>query len=263
MKRILCLLACLSVITLRASDDAHSDIETAKMAPSSGLSGFVSTGVESKYIGRIGAIFSDKPISVNIVEIDYKDFYLGTWNATGLTPRTYGTTYADEWDAYGGWAHDFGPVKVDLSGSYFGLAQLDQSKDDMWIAEQEVSFPKFPFVQPYVRSRYFGSVADAWKPGWFVFGGVRKSIELGHGAAKRPYMINLDLSTAYSFGALHDYHGFVYGRLGASLDIPLSKRFTFNPNMVYQVPVPGERSDPNGFTDRNEFVFGATLKWIF
>ncbi len=229
MKRTLCLLTCLfTSITLFASDADKAKLESTNSVPSE-FSGFASTGVESQYLGRIGAVFSDKPISVNIIEVDYKDFYLGAWNATGLSAREYGKTYADEWDLYGGWAHNFGPVKLDLSASYFALAELGQSADDMWITEQEISFPKFPFVQPYVRSRYFGSVADAWKPGWFVFGGVRKSIDLGNGAAKRPYMLNLDLSTAYSAGALHDFSGFVYGRLSASLDVPLSKRLTLSP----------------------------------
>lgn len=232
-------------------------------AADNSLSGFVSTGVQSEYLVRIGTIFSKSPILVNVVEVDYEDYYLGIWNSTGLTRHQYGSTYADEWDLYGGWAHSFGPIKLDLSGSYFGLSKLDHIRDDMWIAEQEISYPKFPFFQPYVRSRYFGSVDGARKPGWFVFGGLRKNMSFGHSFAERPFSLNLDASTAYGAGALHDFNGFVYGRLYASLDIPLSKSMTIGPNLIYQVAVPGQRSDPNGFTDGNKFVYGFNFRCTF
>lgn len=232
-------------------------------AADQGVTWVASTGIQSEYLARIGVILSTSPVSINFVEADYKDFYGGVWNATSLGGRRYGTTYADEWDVYGGWAHSFGPIKLDLSGAYFALAQLDKMSDDMWIAEQELSVPKMPFIQPYIRSRYFGSVDSYWKPGWFVFGGLRKSITFGHSASKRPFSLNLDASTAYSAGALHDFSGFVYARFSTSLDIPLSKHTTLSPNLIYQVAAPGQRSDPNGFTDGNKLVYGLSLKWIF
>lgn len=232
-------------------------------ADSNQLSGFVNTGVQSQYLSRSGKIFSKSPILVNIAEGDYKDFYLGTWNATSLGGRQYGSTYGDEWDAYGGWARRFGPIKLDLSATYFTLSELDKMSDDLWMTEQEISCPTVPFVQPYVRSRYFGSVGDDWKPGWFVFGGLRKCISFGHGAANRQFSLNFDVSTAYAAGALRDYTGFVYSRFSTCLDIPLSKSMTFGPNLIYQVAAPGQRSNPNGFTDGNKFIYGANFKWTF
>jgi hypothetical protein len=38
----------------------------------------------SEYLARIGVTRSKSPISVNIVEADYKGFYAGIWNATSL-----------------------------------------------------------------------------------------------------------------------------------------------------------------------------------
>ncbi len=222
-----------------------------------------STGVSSEYLAQIGATLSKSPISVNIIEADYKNFYLGIWNATSLGGRKYGSTYGDEWDLYGGWSHMFGPMKLDLSGSYFALYELDKTRDDMWITDQILSLPKMPFVEPYIKSRYFGSVGSFWKPGWFGFIGLRKSIPFGHGLAGRPYTLNIDASTAYDFGALTDYKGFVYYRFTTGLDIPLSKRATLAPYLLYQLSAPGEKFNPKGFTHGDKFVYGVTLKWVF
>lgn len=228
------------------------------------FSGFFKTGPQSEYLARSGATFSKDPIWVNIVEADYKGFYLGVWNSTGLSEHRYGGTYADEYDLYGGWTHKFGPVALDLSATYFALTELDQSDDDMWITEQEISLYKFPFVQPYIRSRYFGSVGgDCWRTGWFVFGGVRKSIILIEqiDPNKRPVRLNLDFSTAYSTGAIRHFNGFVYGRGTLCLEIPLSKRVTLIPNMIYQVAAPGEREE--GPAPHNKFVYGISVKFTF
>jgi len=227
------------------------------------VTGFAKTGVQSEYLAKTGKIFSKSPISVNIVEADYKDFYGGIWSVTSLGGRQYGTTYGDEWDTYGGWSHVFGPIKLDISGTYMALAQLDKMRDDIWLAEQELSVPKMSFVQPYIRSRYYGSVDNYWKPGWFVFGGLRKSISFGQSFADRPFSLNFDASTAYSAGALHNFNGFVYGRLSACLDIPLSKRLTLSPNLIYQAAAPGQRNNPDGFTDGNKFIYGFMMKLVF
>ena len=232
-------------------------------AADQGVTWVASTSVQSEYLGRIGPIFSEDPISVNFVEVGYKGFYGGIWNSTSLGGSKYGTTYGDEWDVYGGWAHKFGPFKLDLSASYFTLAQLNKISDDMWIAEQELSIPGMPFVQPYIRARYFGSVDDYWRSGWFVFGGLRKSVPFGHSFASRPFSLNIDVSTAYAAGGIRDFTGFVKGRLTTSLDIPLSKRVTLSPNLIYQVAAPGQRNDPNGFVKGNDLVYGLSLKWIF
>jgi hypothetical protein len=217
----------------------------------------------SEYIGQSGVVFSRSPIAVNTVEADCKDFYAEIWSVTGLGGRQYGTTYGDEWDLWVGWSHTFGNVKITASCAYFALAQLDKVNDDMWIAEQEISLPKSPYVQPYLHSRYYGSVDDAWKPGWLLYGGLRKSIEFGHSFSDRPYSLNLDASTAYNINALHDFSGFIYGGITVSLDIPLSKHATLSPCLIYQKAVPGEEADPNGFMTNDNLVCGLTFKWTF
>ena len=218
------------------------------------LTGSVKTGVTSEYIGRVGSIFNNHPIMVNELTLVYGDWYAGVWNSDGLYSHKYGTTYADEFDFYLGWAHTFNWIKVDVSSTYYTLANLSKSNDDMWVIEPEVSLPKFPFVQPYVRARYFGTVGlGSPKGGMFYFAGLRKSISL----------LNLDLSTAYAGGALHDSTGFVYGRLTASVDIPVAKQWTLRPSVIYQVAAPGQRSNPNGFTDGNKFVYGVSVGYSF
>ena len=222
------------------------------------------TSVMSEYLGSIGSVFYKSPISINEVDIGYKDWYGGIWSATGLGGTKYGQTYGDEFDFYAGWAHTFDWVKVDLSSTYYAIASLDKMNNDLWVIEPEVSLPKCPFVQPYVRGRYFGQVgAQSPKPGFFWFGGLRKQITLGKAIGERSYLLNLQLSTAYAAGALHNSTGFVYGRLTTSLDIPLSKHVTLSPTIIYQIAAPGQASDPEGFTDGNKLVYGVSLgcKW--
>jgi len=222
------------------------------------------TGIMSEYLGSIGSIFYKSPVSVNEIDFGYSDWYGGIWNSTGLGGTKYGQTYGDEFDFYGGWAHTFDWIKIDLSSTYYAIARLDTTSDDLWVIEPEISLPKFPFVQPYIRGRYFGQVgSESPKPGFFWFGGLRKDITFGKGLADRAYSLDLQASTAYAAGALHSSTGFVYGRLTVSLDAPLSKHWTLSPTVICQAAAPGQRSDPNGFTDGNKFVYGVSLecKW--
>jgi hypothetical protein len=222
------------------------------------------TGVMSQYLGLIGPIFYNSPVAVSEITVGYLDWYGGVWNSTGLGGDRYGQTYGDEFDIYGGWAHTFGWIRCDLSGSYYTISRLDRMGGDLWVVEPEVSFPKFPYVQPYFRCRYFGRVgSQSPELSTFWFAGVRKEIVLGNGTAGRSYVLNLQASTVYAEGEPTRRTGFVYGRLTTSLDVPLSKHWTLNPSVIYQVPAPGQRSDPKGYTDGNELVYGASLKCKF
>jgi hypothetical protein len=111
------------------------------------------TGVMSQYLGVIGAIFYNSPVSVSEITIGYQDWYGGVWNSTGLGGDAYGQNYGDEFDYYAGWAHTFDWIRCDLSSSYYTISRLGRMNDDLWVIEPEVSFPKFPFVQPYFRCR--------------------------------------------------------------------------------------------------------------
>lgn len=222
------------------------------------------TGLATEYLGSVGAVFYEDPISVNELSVGYGNWYGGFWSSTGLGGTKYGETFGDEIDFYAGWAHTFGWVKVDLMSSYYAIASLDRTNDDLFALEAEISLPKFPFVEPYVRVRYLGDVgALSPKPGFFLFGGVRKYLTFGQGAADRSYGLLFQLSTAYAAGALRDSTGFVYGRFTSALDIPLSKRWTLTPSFLFQAVTPGQRNDPYGFTHSNETVFRIDLKWNF
>ena len=220
----------------------------------------VKTGFRSKYLGSSGGIAYKWPIYVNEIIIGYKDWYGGIWNSTGLGNTKYGQTYGDEFDFYGGWAHTYDRIKLDISATYWAIATLDETGDDLWVFEPEISFPKCPFAQPYIRGRYYGRVgSQSAKPGFFWFAGLRKGMLLGKGAADRSNVLNLQASTAYAAGALRDSTGFLYGRLTISLDAPLSKHWTLNPTIIYQVAAPGQLSDTNGFVKGNQFVYSISL----
>ncbi len=215
-------------------------------------------GVMSEYLGSVGATFYDGPILVSQFDVGYKSWYFGILVNTGLSGTPYGKTYGDDWNGYFGWVHEFGPIKADISASYYGIAELGTMKDDIWVAEVELSAPKCPFVQPYIRGRYFGEVGpDSPESGPFMYAGVRKSI------AFERCTLNLQLSTAYAGGAFGGATGFVYGRLTTSLDIPLSKRFTLTPSVIYQIATPDSDRDPKGFAHGSKFVFGGKIKMEF
>ncbi len=222
------------------------------------------TGIASEYLGAIGPVFYKQPVAVSEMSVGYGDWYVGVWNSTGLGGTAYGKTYGDEFDLYAGWAHRFGPVKVDVSSSYYAVASLDTMKDDVWVVESILSVPTFPFVEPYIHVRYFGQVgSESPQTGFFWFAGIRKYVSLCDGFADRPVTLMLQASTAYAAGALKDSTGFVYGRLTSALDIPLSKKWTMSPEVVYQIAAPGQRSDPFGFTDGNKLVFKLSVRCNF
>jgi len=222
------------------------------------------TGVASKYLGQIGAVFYDDPVSVTDVSVGYIDWYAGIWTSTGLGGTKYGETFGDEIDFYAGWAHNFGQVRIDIMSSYYTIANLDRIADDLFALEAEMSLPRFPLLEPYVRVRYLGEVgALSPKSGFFLFGGVRKYLTFGTGASDRAYGLLLQLSTAYAAGALRDSKGFVYGRFTSALDLPLSKHLTLTPSVIFQVETPGQRNDPNAFTRRTETVFRIDLRYNF
>lgn len=226
--------------------------------------GTAKTGIVSQYLGRIGSVFDESPSSVTEVTMGYKDFYAGVWSATTISDEKYGTTYGDEVDVYMGWTRAIGPIKLDISSSYYAIAQLDRVRDDLWCIESEITLHQFPFVQPYVRARYMGEVgSQSPQGGMFYFGGLRKTVTLGTNHLDRSYSLHLEGSTAYAGGALRDVTGFVYGRFTTTLDIPLGKQWTLSPMLIYQVASPEQRSNPRGFTDGNKWVAGLTLAYNF
>jgi hypothetical protein len=122
-----------------------------------------------------------------------------------------------------------------------------------------VSWPKVPFVQPYVRCKYYNKVGSKSPVvDTFWFSGITKEVVLGKELAGRPCVLNLKVSIAYA-----ETVGFVFGRLITSLDAPLSKHWTLSPSLIYQVDSPEQWTDPNGYADGNECVYGASLKYEF
>lgn len=226
--------------------------------------GTIKTSIMSQYLGRVGSIFDDAPSSVTELTLGYKGWYAGIWTATTYSGESYGTTYGDEIDFYAGWAHTFCLAKLDIMYSYYTIADLDQMDDDLWAIESEISFPRFPFVQPYIRSRYFGEVGDTSpKGGMFYFGGLRKTISLSKTRLDRHNALHLEGSTAYAGGALKDVTGLVYARLATSLDVSLGKRWTLSPSIIFQKALSEHRNNLQSFTDGDKWVFGLTLAYKF
>ena len=251
MKTLLvCMLATLTAATSVRSEDK--------------LSGSFKIGIASQYLARVGTVLDTNPIMIGELSLGYGDWYGGVWSSTDLSGHhKYGSIYGDEIDVYLGWAHTFDWIKIDLSTTYYALAKLDHQSDDMWVFEPEVSFPKFWFVEPYLRARYFGEVGTlSPKGGMFYFAGIRKKVCVGK-IRSRPCLMNFDVSTAYAGGALKDFTGFVYGRITASVDIPISENWTLSPSIIYQVATPGQRNNPQGFTNGNKLVEGISLSYRF
>jgi hypothetical protein len=222
------------------------------------------TQIRSEYLGKIGIVFYDKPIMVNDITLSYGDFYAGTWISTGLGGDTYGSTFADEFDLYAGWGHTYGWIRFDLTGAFFFIKDLDRVKNDIWIAEGEVSFPKVPIVQPYLAVRSFNQVSsESPERGAFAWFGLRRLQPLGLHLHEKELKLKLDLLTAYSDGALHRNPGWVFGRVTVGLPLPISKHLTLTPSVLYQIPIGDQVHQQRPYTVHNEIVGALSARWVF
>lgn len=222
------------------------------------------TQVRSEYLAKIGLVLYDKPIVVNDISVSYDSFFGGVWNATALGNESYGSTFGDETDLYVGWAHQYDWIKFKTLGSVFFLKHLSLIKDDIWILEQEVSFPKVPIFQPYVTGRIFGEISDSSpERGAFLWAGLRRSQPLGFNLAGEPAKLNFDWMNGYSDGALHRDPGFVFSRVTFELPLKISKNLELVPSALFQVPIFGQASHDRSYTKRNEAEMQIALRWRF
>ena len=222
------------------------------------------TQFRSEYLGKIGVVFYDKPIMVNDISLFYKDFYVGMWNSTALGGEPYGSTFGDEFDLYAGWGHTYGWVHLQFSAAYFAIKDLNNLRDDLWIFEPEISFPKVPFVQPYVAVRSFNPItSESPERGWFVWTGLRRDQQLGFNIGSEPAKLSIEWMNAYSDGALHRDPGWVFTRFSAAFKIPVNKHLMITPGILYQLPIGGQENHPRPYTTENEVVGQVSLRWTF
>ena len=216
------------------------------------LSGSFTTRFNTAYIGKIGTAFYRSPTVTNMLDINIgKDWTAELWSSTALGGEGYGKTHGDEIDLLVTWHHQFKDFKVSLTGGYFAIKDLSDFKNDLWIAEAEVSYSKYAYFQPYISARYFGRfTSKSPDDGWFVWAGVRGSFKTVIPRTK----LTADVSIAYSDGALGRDAGLVFSRVTIGLPIKASKKFTITPSVLLQAPIGNQRSYLHRYTDRNEVV---------
>jgi len=232
-----------------------------KNHPVPSLTGSFTTAINTAYMGKIGTVFYREPTTVNYLDLNLgKDWTLEFWSSTGLGKERWGTTFGDEFDIFFTWHHQFNDVRVSLTGAYFFIEDLGHTKDDIWIGEGEVSYTKYPWLQPYISARYFGQVTTSSpESGWFYWLGVRGTYPTPIKQAK----LTVELSAAYSDGAFGHTPGLVFGRAVIGLPVSLSKRVTLTPSVLLQTPIGDQRDHAVRFTDRNEAVGSLALRIDF
>ena len=225
------------------------------------LSGSFTTQLNTAYIGKIGAIFDRGPTTVNYLDINIgSDWTAEVWTSTNLGGEPYNTTYGDEQDIFLTWHHSFNDIRVSLTWAYFLLKDLGRLDNDLWIGEAEVSYAKWAYFQPYLCTRYFGQVSSkSAESGWFGWAGIRGKYPTGI----RQVKLTLEISAAYSDGALGQTPGLVYGRAVVGLPIKVSKRVTLTPSILLQTPIGNQREHPLRYTDRKEAVGSLALSFVF
>lgn len=225
------------------------------------LSGSFTTQFNTAYIGKIGEVFHRGPTTVNYLDINIgSDWTAEIWTSTNLGGEPYNTTYGDELDLFLTWHRSFNDIRVSLTGAYFFLVDLGRLDNDLWIGEAEVSCTKWAYFQPYLCTRYFGQVSEkSAERGWFGWAGIRGTYPTGIHQVK----LTLDLSAAYSDGALGRTPGLVYGRAVVGLPIKVSKRVTLTPSILLQSPIGDQREQPLRYTDRKEAVGTLALSFTF
>ncbi|MFA6601298.1 MAG: hypothetical protein WCT02_00320 [Candidatus Paceibacterota bacterium] len=221
------------------------------------------SGVQSRYIGKQGLMLFDGPVTINEVIVQKGSWYVGVWNSTALASKKHGK-FGNETDFTIGYRKQIGSTNsiwfptVDCSLSYFVLCDWSTANDDRPIADLRLEFSRIPYVQPYVAFRYFGSLSHVTEDGWFFWVGLKRDQPLGVKLFSRELRLNIDsclaFSTEDSFGR---EGGFIFGRVHASLQIPLTKRFALNPFCMVQVPSGDQRGGKEDFTDGIRHVLGG------
>lgn len=219
------------------------------------VSVYVKNAVSRYYLGSVGADFSDKELSFsNEVTVSKGNLYAGLWMATGPGP----SKYKEDWDPYVGFVHTSGKLRYEISATYFVLSNIYESCDDLWMIDQKLSRRFAPtaksLLQPYVKVRCFNKVGSrSFESGWFGWIGMEWSHTM------RSSKFTADLSTAYSDGPFGKTPGLVYERLTASLAIPIWKKVTVTPSLIFQVPIGGHRHAQSPFVIKNELVWGIAV----
>ena len=224
------------------------------------------TSIRSAYLAKVGVLLYDQPSWVNDLSASYRSWYAGVWSTAGLSDDEFGNNFGDEIDWYAGWKKAFGYVDLDLTASYFQLRKLNQSRDDLVALDAKFTCTADKLLQPYLQVRRIESIGDASPDGgWFVFFGSQYRQPLWFnlpGNADRQNLL-VDVSGAYSDGALGRESGVPWGRVKLSTDVRLSDDLTLTPSVLWQIGAGDQDGLPDDYTDGNQTVYALSLTYKF
>jgi hypothetical protein len=205
---------------------------------------------------------------INEVVVSKNNFYGGLWSATSLGSEKYGK-FGKELDFNFGYKRAFGDGQFwsptfDIALSYYILGDWTTVGDDRFVVDFRVEFAKIPIAQPYIAIRYFGSVGEASKDGEFFWFGLKRDQMLGFKPIGGEVSLRADASFAFvTQGSMGRDGGFIYSRVQTLFNIPLSKKFSFNPFCMVQIPAGDQNGGKRDFVSGVEQVFGGFLSVRF
>ena len=229
-----------------------------------GVSCSWTTKVSTGYLAKVGVNLYDSPTVFNDFGCSSGTFGGGIWTSTGVDGDEYGSTFAEEWDVYAFWTHQYKHVRVKLIAAYYALNDLEHFQDDVWVLDGEIEFPTVPVLQPYLAIRQFGEIgSESPKSGRFLWLGATRSQPLGFTLGIATAKLSIDVHGAYSDGALGQDSGLVFWRGTIGLPIPLTKQLIVIPSVLYQLPASGQKERRRPYTTEDEFVASMTFSYLF
>ena len=216
------------------------------------------TGVLSSYLARPGITLYSSPMSVNEVQFSRNSWYAGIWASSAFQKRN---DFDSEIDFYVGRTDKFKHITSDLRFSYFVMTPVG----DQWIFDNRISLAT-PYLQPYFATRFFGEIyKDSPKAGWFNWIGVKRVQSLGF---RLPYQnmvqeLHLDLTSAFSAGALGGRAGYVYSRLTITSPVNIADGIDLIPLFAYQLTDGGQNGRKGDYTKGDKILGGLLLQFHF
>ena len=164
----------------------------------------------------LGVVFYDKPVIQSGVTVSRGRCSVDLWNSSGLTTKgTYGNRgYSDEFDLTLACSTSIGKVTVTGSLSYYAVAPLAQTRDDMVqvFIQAETTFDLGQVsVTPYARIQQWWGTPDFPKD-TFVRAGARATVPIAGPVSasgdlsdiveldRNRHVLRGDVSLSYDFG---------------------------------------------------------------
>jgi|GEM_PF-3537559 len=227
------------------------------------FSGSFSSGVDSEYLVKPGFIVYNKPMWWNNLRLEYDGWYVNLWGSLGIDSER--GTFGDEGDITIGKKFTAAGCNIDISGSYFALADIGEYSNDLYIFDAHANFPeKIPWITPWVAARYFGSVGEnSPRAGWFGWVGFERLQPLGFQLPlqDQEFAVNFDAWAAFSMGgAFGGDAGPVYTRLKASTKIIINEDNFITPWIMWHAPIQGVGNYLDG---EHHFIYGISFTHSF